>query len=214
MLTSIDDRVFLLLNAPAHAAWGLVLTADIVAEGTIYAAMVLMAVLWIWAHPERRAGQLATVIGVSLALGINQLLGLLWYEPRPFVLGLGHALNHHAADNSFPSDHATFMWALGLGLVVTGAARYWGMLVCLTGLVVAWARVYLGLHYPIDMAGSFAVAVISCIITNLLAPAVRQWLCPVVESLYDRLLLLLHLPATVFPRGNGSMTQAEHEHSV
>jgi hypothetical protein len=48
---------------------------------------------------------LHAVAGVSAAVGINQLLGTLWYEPRPFATGLGRTLIQHAPDNSFPSDH-------------------------------------------------------------------------------------------------------------
>jgi len=57
---------------------------------------------------DARDTLLATAIGVCLALGINQLLGLLWYEPRPFIIGLGYTLAVHAVENSFSSDHATF----------------------------------------------------------------------------------------------------------
>jgi len=58
--------------------------------------------------------------------GINLLLGLVWFEPRPFMVGIGHTWLDHLADNGFPSDHATLAWSLGLRLALTGASRRWG----------------------------------------------------------------------------------------
>ena len=124
--------------------------------------------MWILGRRDARGALLATVLGVSVALGINQMLGLLWFEPRPFMIGLGHTLALHVVENSFPSDHATFLWSLGFALLATGEARWWGVMVCMVGLLVAWARVYLGLHFPIDMAASFFVAIAADLVLLLL----------------------------------------------
>lgn len=120
------------------------------------------------------------------------------------MVGLGTTLVAHAIENSFPSDHATFLWSLGLGLIATGTARGWGMLVCLFGLVVAWARIYVGLHFPLDMAGSFVAALIAAAIAWSLCPPVRRWLLPAAEFVYFGILDLLRLPHAVFPREKGA----------
>lgn len=151
MLATLNDRLFLAINAPARPGALTVAVAGLAASWPVHAATILVSALWIWGRQGKRGALLATVLGMSMALGINQVLGLLWYEPRPFLIGLGHTLAFHAVENSFPSDHATFMWSLGFGLITTGAARRWGALICLAGLFVAWACVYLGLHFPIDM---------------------------------------------------------------
>ncbi len=50
--------------------------------------------------------------------------------------------------------------AFALGLVFQyGLRKTWPALV-LAGLV-GWARVYVGVHYPVDMLGSVAVALVS-----------------------------------------------------
>jgi undecaprenyl-diphosphatase len=103
---------------------------------------------------------------VLLALGINQLIGLGWMHPRPFMIGLGHTFIEHAPDSSFPSDHVTVLASGTLTLLLAGERRY-GLSMLLAGLAVAWARVFVGVHFPLDMAGAVAVA---CIAYALVAP--------------------------------------------
>lgn len=201
MLATLNDRLFLAINAPDHPAAFIVTFAELAATWLVYAAAVLVPALWIWGHPRARAALLATVLGVFVALGVNQVLGFIWYEPRPFMIGLGHTLAFHVVENSFPSDHATFLWSLGWALIAAGAAQRWGVMVCFAGLLVAWARVYLGLHFPIDMAASFLVALISGGLARALLPACERWLQPVADQFYEAMLRGLRLPPAVFPRG-------------
>ncbi len=201
MLATLNDRLFLAINAPDHPAAFIVTFAELAATWLVYAAAALVPALWIWGHPRARAALLATVLGVFVALGVNQVLGLLWHEPRPFMIGLGHTLAFHVVENSFPSDHATFLWSLGWALIATGAARRWGVMVCFAGLLVAWARVYLGLHFPIDMAASFLVALTSGGLARAFLPICERWLRPVADQTYEAMLRGLRLPPAVFPRG-------------
>ncbi|MDE2514747.1 MAG: undecaprenyl-diphosphatase [Rhodospirillales bacterium] len=213
MLSHLNHRLYLLLNAPTHPGFVLVACAKITAGWLVYLAMVLLVMLWVRGRADRRGRLLASTGGVFAALGINQLLGMIWYEPRPFVIGLGHTLIRHAADNAFPSDHATFMWSLGLGLIVTGAARRWGAAIWLGGLAVAWARIFLGVHYPLDMLASFLVAPLGAAIGALLIPAMERWALPPLDFLYCRCLRWLRLPAVLFPMDRAASPdggQADH----
>ena len=51
----------------------------------------------------------------------------------------------------------TVFAGVGLSLLFDGAA-WLGVLTLLTGLCVAWARVFLGVHFPLDMVGAIGVA--------------------------------------------------------
>lgn len=206
----LNRQLFLLLNAPAHPGALLVSIALFVAYGIAIAAAALWVGLWVWGPPERRGALLATGLAVIAALAVNQLLGKLWFEPRPFMIGLGHTLAKHAPDGSFPSDHATFMWSLGLGLIATRAWRGWGWVVSVLGLAVAWSRIYLGLHFPIDMAGSLLVGLGAALVARAIRPVVEHHLMPVVGRAYDTVLCLLRLPPAVFPR-TATIPTARHE---
>ena len=120
------------------------------------------------------------------------------------MIGLGHTFAVHVPENSFPSDHATFLWTVGLGLIATGGSRRWGLAVCAAGSLVAWARVYLGLHFPIDMLSSAAVAAACSFVALGLEWPVAQFVIPSANKLYDGLLDTARLPKRMFPRAISS----------
>ena len=156
-----NQHLFLLLNAPAQPAAWLVRSVVILANSPVIEAPLLLVVLWIWGVPSRRGALLAVAGALLIGQGVNQVLGLFWFEPRPFMIPVGHTLVTHTADNGFPSDHATLVWALGAGLLLTGAAPRCGVAVCLYGVAVAWSRVWLGIHFPDDMLASAFVGAAS-----------------------------------------------------
>ena len=123
------------------------------------------------------------------------------------MIGLAHTLLAHAPENSFPSDHTTLLLTVGFGLIATSAAPTWGTVVSAFGVLVAWARIYLGLHFPLDM---FASALIACLFSGLAAlllSPVQAWLIPFAEWAYEGALKALRLPSRVFPRRSPDRTE-------
>lgn len=199
-MLALNQALFLWLNAPAEAPKPIVDFALAVAIWLVAIVPVLLVALWIWRPVRNRAGLIVTALAAAAALGINQLLGLLWYEPRPFMLHVGRTLMAHAPDNSFPSDHATLMLTVAFGLMTTRAAPRWGMTVLFAGLAVAWSRLYLGVHFPIDMAASAIIAIAcACVAVQLVRP-VERWLTPILSSVYDSILDIVRAPPRFFPR--------------
>ena len=107
-----------------------------------------------------------TLFALPAALG-TYALGILgshfYYDPRPFVVGHFIPLVAHAADNGFPSDHTLLVSALAM------IGFYWdrrlGSVLWLIAIIVAIARVYVGIHHPIDVLGSMVFAIIGVSIT-------------------------------------------------
>ena len=74
---------------------------------------------------------------------------------------------------------------------------------CLYGASVAWARVFLGVHFPVDMLASLAVGAVSGGIAVAIRPVVAVTVLPVADALYEGTVALLHLPPALIPRGRG-----------
>jgi undecaprenyl-diphosphatase len=123
-----------------------------------------------------------------VTLGMNQFLGFLWPHPRPFMVGLGHTFIPHAPDSSFPSDHATIFATVGLTLVFANWRSLVGWGTLLAGLCVDWARVFLGVHFPLDMVGAFAVALLAWLVVTPIWRLVGTPITAFVTQLYGRLL--------------------------
>lgn len=156
-LQSLDQRWFLLLNAgPAAPGWLLALAWGL-AEGLLYGLPLLLAVQW-WRGDRQRRLLIARALAVLLlAFGLKLLIGALWPRLRPFELGLGSLRLDPPLGPSFPSGHATAFFAMGWALW-RGGARGEGGAILLAGLGVAWARIYLGVHFPLDMLGAALLA--------------------------------------------------------
>ena len=98
-------------------------------------------------------------------LALMSLIGIK-HGDRPFVIALGHTLMHHDADASFPSDHLTFLWSVAFSLMLHRPRWIASIAFVLLGFPVAWARIYLGVHYPLDMVGAALVASASAALTG------------------------------------------------
>lgn len=158
-------HLFQLINAPTglgplRLAW-----TTMFAEWAIY--LLPLAGLFAWLRGPRAARiellQLAST--VLLALAVAQIVALGWPQPRPFMLHLGNQYLTHAPDPGLPSDHAVVIWALGLAALRTERFALWGLPLLALGLVVGWSRVYLGVHFPLDIAAALPVAGIATLMT-------------------------------------------------
>lgn len=200
MLDDWNLRLFLTVNAAANADPTVIILAKAVATWGVVPVLAIVAALWVWGQPKRRGALLAVVTVVPIALLLNGIVGWLYFRPRPFMLGIGRTLVQHAAEAGFPSDHATFLWTIGLGLMATAASRAAGWAILAIGLATAWARLYLGVHTPIDMLGSLAVAGAAALLARAIRPAVERNLLAPAEASYLAVLRALRLPVTAFPR--------------
>lgn len=135
--------------------------ATFFAEYAIWLIPLAIGLSWLRGSEHTRRVLLeATAAGLA-GLLINQLIGLVWQSPRPVEVGLGNTLISHAADSSFPSDHLTLLWAVAFSLLMHRRPRAAGLTLAALGLPVAWARIYLGVHFPFDMLGAASVALLS-----------------------------------------------------
>jgi undecaprenyl-diphosphatase len=156
----INTLLFALINASASPNSVVLSFARAAAVGGVYVVAIVPVGLWLIGSTRQRSAVVATLIGVAIAMTVSLLITSLWFHPRPFMVGVGNAFLSHAPETSFPSDHVTLVVSLGLGLIATRASALGGILVTVAGLIIGWARVYLGVHWPFDVLGSIAVAVI------------------------------------------------------
>ena len=183
----LNRSLFLLLNAGQNAPSALIALARAVAQYLIWIVPAGLIAAWLRGSNRTRQALLAAAIAGLVGLLVSQAIGLAWYHPRPFAVGIGRTLLAHAADSSFPSDHVTLIWAVAISLMARQATRRAGWALAALGLPLAWARIYLGLHWPLDMLGAAFVALPSAWLIRrqerrLIAPAM-----PLLLSAYRRL---------------------------
>lgn len=157
--------LFLALRATANSPHELVATAVVLTELPLLVALVLAA--WQLLRSHDGVGALRVALACAIALAIEALVSAVAFHPRPFAAGFGPAWVAHAANNSMPSTHATLAWAMALTIALRGHYRT-GVALFVLGGLLAWARIYVGIHWPADMVGAAVSAGLSVALAWLL----------------------------------------------
>jgi undecaprenyl-diphosphatase len=130
-----------------------------VAQAGLFVVPVVILGVWLVARAPadgRREAVLVGVIAAVLAAAVGLVLERTLNRPRPFA-ELGFApLFPHAADASFPSDHTLVGVAL-VGPMLWRAPKL-GIWLMLWALLIGFARVAAGVHYPTDIVGTAILA--------------------------------------------------------
>ena len=135
-----------------------------------------LVVLWLSWRPRNQWAALLAAASALLALGIGQLIGKAMPRPRPYLSHAVHQLIPPSLDTSFPSDHATLGFAVGV--MVWRYNKRAGAALLVLAAVMAFARVFVGAHYPGDVLGGALIGGLTSIALGVVSdkPPLRTWL--------------------------------------
>jgi undecaprenyl-diphosphatase len=176
----------------ARTGWAHALFIAYAKYGVVLFAALLVAGWWLArrANIDAVAGVVWAGAGALVALGVGQVIGHAIDRARPYaVMPTAHVLITRTSDFSFPSDHATAVGAVAAGLWLVH--RRLGVLAAGLAVVMAFARVYVGAHYPGDVAGGL---LLGAGIVVALHGAAAKMLAPVLGRLARSPLRLLVAP--------------------
>ncbi|PIJ45876.1 undecaprenyl-diphosphate phosphatase [Tatumella sp. OPLPL6] len=192
-MEQLNTQLFLWLNATPDSPHWLINFATILAKDVIGIIPLLVVGLWLWSPKNcldsRRELVLKTATALLYAIVFSFVIGVIFPHPRPFAIGLGYHWLNHAADTSFPSDHGTFIFTFSLAFLFWH--RAWsGIALLAVGVLIAWSRIYLGVHWPLDMVGGLLVGMIGCLSAELGWRFYGQALLSFAHKVYRQLFAL------------------------
>ena len=155
----LNFEIFHILNVPDHASHLMMNYALFIAHDLVYLMLFAFAIAWFKGSTETKTGIIKALLFTAVTLGMSEILSAVLNTPRPFSIPMGQTLLEHAATGSFPSNHMSIFSGIALAYYFSTQRHLGRVLLCVAWLV-AWARVYVGVHFPIDMLGAFILALL------------------------------------------------------
>jgi len=123
--------------------------------GSSAAYIILIAFIY-WCIDEKKGIRLGTVLLISAWL--NVVLKFLLDQPRPFFEGFDPSLGLvDATMGGFPSGHAQNSLVVWFILASWGQGKWRFILAAVFCLLMAFSRLYLGVHFPTDILGGWLI---------------------------------------------------------
>lgn len=133
------------------------------AEFVVYLTLILIFFLAIGGGVKEKKSLIVTLISLPVAIILIKFIHLFYLEPRPFVSQNINPLIIHTRDASFPSRHATIMAAIAF--VYMYYKSKWTPLILFLTVWVGISRIYVGVHYPLDILGGTVIGLLTTFIS-------------------------------------------------
>lgn len=157
--TELNLHLFEWFNTSNHAHEMTIRFAIFIANDLFYIMLLFFGFYWLRGNFAIKKQIVKAFIFTTVALLISQIISHSFYHPRPFVMEVGRTLIYHSPNGSFPSDHMLIFSTIAFSYFFS-EKRSLGIILILLAWLVAWSRVYLGVHFPLDMLGAFSLAFI------------------------------------------------------
>ena len=132
-----------------------------------YVFALALVALWLTWRPRNQLAAFLAGVSALIALGIGQVIGKALPRPRPYLSHTVHQLIPPSLDTSFPSDHATLGFAIAA--MVWRYNRRAGVALLALATLMAFARVFVGAHYPTDVLGGAVLGALTSIALDALS---------------------------------------------
>lgn len=183
----MNDWLFSLINGMANKL--AIIDALMILSSKLIPYLYILILGWLYVKGFRqgnfklRGESFATGVLLVLCLIGSFILGSMFYENRPFVDHQVNLIVSHAADASFPSDHAVGTMAIASGILF----YHWslGTKMVYGSILVGFSRVFVGNHYPGDILGAF---ILVWVITAVYNKTLRRGVVRLYKGLDLRLI--------------------------
>lgn len=170
----LNGKIFLWIHGFAGHNPFLDSIAIFFAEWLPYILVIVFLLLVLSENGMRRKIYLFAegALAIILARGIvTTAIHFFYYHARPFaVYNFTPLINE--SGSSFPSAHAA--WFFALAMTVWYANRAWGWWFFGLATLMGIARIYVGVHWPLDIIGGAVIGIASAIFVRWMLKGPRE----------------------------------------
>ena len=158
-IDNFDKETVLTLNGYFSVHLSIFLN-KLFSEYLIYLLPVLLVVLWFWNQKSKKIALRASFSVILAWPIIANVLGRIINRPRPFEVENVIEIIFHRPSYSFPSDHASALFAVGASFWFSGYKKL-SIVTFSISLIICFFRISSGIHFPSDILGGIFIGVLS-----------------------------------------------------
>lgn len=162
-VVGINNSLFYFINLGMENPLFNFLMPIITDMGSILLWLVICGFLFIFGREKGKKVAILCLFALLISFSLTVVLKYAVAEPRPFLVLNNINLLHLEGDYSFPSSHTVTAFAGG---VIMGKKYGYLMVLMALAVLIGFSRVYIGVHYPLDVIFG-AVLGISCALITL-----------------------------------------------
>ncbi len=153
-----DQRMFFFVNHKLSDSFLGVLSSRMTHLGGATATILLTLSIWVFAPKPWSTIGMQAFIALAISHIPVAIMKKAWPRLRPYlVFPNAKIYKNPLKDHSFPSGHTTAIFSVVSPFVMT---YYWlGLILIPVAAIIGISRMYLGLHYPSDVAAGCVIGV-------------------------------------------------------
>jgi len=170
-MARLDEQLFLWINGFV-GRWPVFDGAMKVIVSDYFVPVVMfLCLLGLWfavrdpasrlAHQKAVITVIATVLIANFAI---EVMNDFYFRPRPFVDNPVSLLFYKPTDSSFPANSAASAFAIAG--TIWAVNKKIGAALAVLAFMFAFARVYAGVHYPLDVTGGALIGMAAAMLTT------------------------------------------------
>ncbi len=179
-MIALDETLFLWINGLA----GNVAFVDEFFKGIandyffIISACLILLALWFGTREagRRERNQLGVIVasaGLGIAQGLVTMINSALTRPRPFSELPTNLLFYQPTDSSFPANSTAVIFAIAVGIFLVN--RRAGAVLFGLAILHGFSRIYVGIHYPLDILGGAALGTMVALLVFGLIKLLGPW---------------------------------------
>jgi undecaprenyl-diphosphatase len=179
-MIAFDENLFLWINGLA----GNIAFVDEVFKGLandyffIVSACLVLLFLWFGTRGtgQRERNQLGVIVasaGMGIATGFVSMSNSFLDRPRPFTELPTNLLFYQPTDPSFPANSAAVIFAIAVAVLLVNKRA--GAVLLGLAILHTFSRIYVGIHYPLDILGGAALGTLVALLVFGLLKLLGPW---------------------------------------
>ncbi len=153
------------------------------AEYTVYCLMLVLLFYWLTRSTKNKLMVVSAVFAFFIAEVTGKLLGLIYSHRQPFAVWSDvNKLIEKEVGNSFPSDHTIVFFSVCITIALF-RKRFWYLWAALA-LLLSISRIYVGVHYPVDILVGALLGIGAAILVYKIIPK-QRWVSQSI-ALYEK----------------------------